>query len=166
MNSPRILIVDDHEFVRRGIKALLSKRPDWSVCGEATDGIDAVEKAKSLHPDVILMDISMPRVNGLEATRAIKRDLPQCEVLIVSQNDPSVAEEQAVEAKASGYICKSDLDDELLPAIERLLMEKNRNSADLRDNDLDNVFVPTRQGDINRQDTDGLGLSNHARQDS
>jgi CheY-like chemotaxis protein len=65
----RILIVDDHEVVRRGIRTLLSARSDWEICGEAADGQEAIEKAKALHPEVVLMDIFMPRMNGLDATR-------------------------------------------------------------------------------------------------
>ena len=64
----QILIVDDHEVVRRGLRSLLSSRPEWIICGEAVDGLDAVEKAKTLRPAVVLMDISMPRMNGLDAT--------------------------------------------------------------------------------------------------
>src|SRR5579864_8771823 len=73
----QILIVDDHAFVRRGLRALLSTRPEWSVCGEAADGLEAVEKAKALRPDVVLMDISMPRMSGIEASRIIRREVPE-----------------------------------------------------------------------------------------
>src|SRR5215469_12082459 len=84
----RILIVDDNDAVRAGIRALLASRTDYAVCGEAVDGLDAIAKAEQLHPDVVLMDISMPHMNGLEATRLLQRDVPEAQVLIVSQNDP------------------------------------------------------------------------------
>jgi DNA-binding NarL/FixJ family response regulator len=90
-----ILIVDDHEVVKRGLRSLLSSSPDWRISGEAADGVEGVEKAKSLRPSVVLMDISMPRMNGLEATRIIRRDLPESKVVIISQNDPAIARRQA-----------------------------------------------------------------------
>ena len=110
-----ILIVDDHEIVRSGLRSLLSSRPDWQVCGEAADGLEAVEKAKLLRPAVVLMDISMPRMDGLDATRIIRRDLPESKVVIISQNDPVVARRQAEEVGAAGYVSKSDLYRHLLP---------------------------------------------------
>ena len=90
MIAGQILIVDDNEAVRKSLRSLLSSHADWSVCGEAVDGLDAIEKAKALRPDVVLMDISMPRMNGLEATCILRRELPEVKVVIVSQNDPAI----------------------------------------------------------------------------
>ena len=81
----RILIVDDHELIRKSVRALLSARADLSVCGEAKDGLEAIEKTKSLRPDIILMDVSMPRMDGLVASEAILREFPECNVIMVSQ---------------------------------------------------------------------------------
>ncbi|MBI3476283.1 MAG: response regulator [Acidobacteria bacterium] len=117
----QILIVDDHEAVRRAIRTLLSVRPEWSVCGEAGDGLEAIEKAKALRPDVILMDISMPRMDGLQATQQIRKALPSTKVIIVSQNDPTVVLRQAREVDAAGYVAKGLLSKELIPAIERII---------------------------------------------
>jgi CheY-like chemotaxis protein len=125
----RILLVDDHEAVRRGIRSLLALRPHWSICGEAEDGINAVEKAKALRPDVVLMDISMPRMSGLDATRIIRRELPDVEVVIISQNDPAIVRRQALEVKAATYLGKSDLSRDLISTLENVLQKRSFESA-------------------------------------
>jgi PAS domain S-box-containing protein len=116
----RILVVDDHEMVRRGICSVLAVEPALKICGEAIDGQDAVEKARALRPDVVVMDISMPRLNGLEATREIKRFLPQAEIVIVSQHDASEMVRQAFNAGARGYVVKSTIANDLLSAIAKV----------------------------------------------
>src|ERR1700745_451854 len=99
----RLLIVDDHEVVRRGVRSLLSEQTGWEVCGEAVDGQDALDKARDLEPDLIVMDVSMPRLNGLEATRQLRNVLPHCEVLILSQHENIEMAKQAFKAGARGY---------------------------------------------------------------
>jgi len=121
MTAVRILIADDHEIVRQGMRSLFSLRSNWEVCGEAIDGREAIEKAKQLRPDVIVLDISMPLVNGLEAARVIRREVPQSQILIVSQHDATHMRTKALEAGARGYVAKSDLSRELLTAIEGVL---------------------------------------------
>src|SRR6202521_4945714 len=132
MGSLRILIVDDHETVRRGVRILLSSRRDWVVCGEAGDGFEAVEKAKSLRPDVVLMDISMPRMNGVEATKIIRREVPESKVIIVSQNDLTVVSSQIAEIDPIGYVNKADLARDLLPAVESLMADRSGEKTELR----------------------------------
>jgi PAS domain S-box-containing protein len=114
----RILIVDDNDAVRAGIRALLASRLDYAVCGEAVDGLDAIAKAEQLRPDVVLMDISMPHMNGLEATRLLQRDVPGSQVLIVSQNDPVSGRRAAELVNARGFVAKSELPTELFRQID------------------------------------------------
>jgi PAS domain S-box-containing protein len=132
MGSLRILIVDDHEAVRRGVRILLSSRRDWVVCGEAGDGFEAVEKAKSLRPDVVLMDISMPGMDGVEATKIIRREVPESKVIIVSQNDLTVVSSQIAEIDPIGYVNKADLARDLLPAVESLIADRSGEKTELR----------------------------------
>jgi PAS domain S-box-containing protein len=116
----RILIADDHEVVRRGLRSLLSSQAEWQVCGEAVDGLDAIAKAKELRPDVVVLDISMPRLNGLEAANVIRREVPESEILILSQHDPSQMRQTALAAGARAYVAKSDVSRDLLAAVHAL----------------------------------------------
>jgi DNA-binding NarL/FixJ family response regulator len=115
----RVLIADDHEVVRKGVRALLSTQHNLDICGEAVDGRDAVEKAKLLRPDLILMDISMPNLNGLQATREIRDSLPETEVVILSQHETAQMAQQAFLAGALGYVVKSSISKSLFVALEK-----------------------------------------------
>jgi PAS domain S-box-containing protein len=115
----RVLVVDDHELVRRGICSVLATEPALTICGEAIDGQDAVKKAAQLRPDIVVMDISMPRLNGLEATREIKRLIPNIEILIVSQHDSQEMIRQAFSAGARAYVVKSSISTDLVKAIKK-----------------------------------------------
>lgn len=117
----RILIVDDHEIFRRGLRSLLESHPDWEVCGEASDGQDAVEKAKQLQPDVVVLDITMPRLNGLDAARLIRKDTPSAKVVVLSQHQPALMKTVALTAGAEAYVTKSEVSRELLAAIDGLI---------------------------------------------
>lgn len=116
----RVLIVDDHEVVRRGVRSLLSEINEIEVCGEAVDGSEAISKARDLRPDVIVMDISMPKLNGLEATKEIRRILPDAHILILSQHDVPQMIEESLKAGADGYVVKSAVATDLVAALEKL----------------------------------------------
>ncbi len=113
----RVLVVDDHEVVRRGVRSLLLTHPEYEVCGEAVDGRDAVEKAALLKPDLIVMDVSMPNLNGLDATPRIRSLLPDSKVLILSQHESPEMVRLAFKAGASGYLVKSSLSSNLFAAL-------------------------------------------------
>jgi DNA-binding NarL/FixJ family response regulator len=114
----RILVADDHPVVRHGLKNLLGSRPEWEIVGEAADGIEALEKAHKLTPDVVVLDITMPRMDGLEACRRIRKTVPASEVLIVTQHDSPQMHQTAVSAGAKGYVVKSNAVRDLLEAVQ------------------------------------------------
>jgi DNA-binding NarL/FixJ family response regulator len=120
----RILIADDHAVVRAGLRALLESRSGWDVCGEAADGREAVEKATKLKPDVAVLDIGMPLLNGVEATRRIRASSPQTEVLILTMHQSDDLVHQVIEAGARGYILKDDADRVLLQAVDAVRHHK------------------------------------------
>lgn len=124
MNPVRILIADDHEVVRRGLRNLLETQPNWEVVGEAITGRQAVEEAKRLSPDLIIMDISMPEMNGLEATRQIYKIAPDTQVLILSIHENEQLVHEVLEAGARGYVLKSDAGRDLIAAVESLCQHK------------------------------------------
>src|SRR6266704_7068560 len=102
MNALRILVADDHEIVRRGLVSLLKSRSGWEVCGEAEDGRQAVDMVKQLRPDIIILDIGMPNLNGLEAARKMLRDNPQSRVLILTITDADAMVRAVLDAGARG----------------------------------------------------------------
>jgi DNA-binding NarL/FixJ family response regulator len=122
--SLRILVVDDHAVVRRGVRSLLESHEGWEVCGEATTGRDAVEQSRRLRPDVVVMDLSLPGLNGLDATRQILKDAPDTEVLVLTMHRSEELARDVLQAGARGYVLKSDADANLIMAVDSLRQHK------------------------------------------
>src|SRR6202161_2884888 len=116
----RILLADDHEIVRRGLCSLLQKREGWEVCGEASDGREAVDMAKQLKPDVVIVDIGMPYLNGLDTTRQLLQLDPNFKVIVLTITDSDQVIREALDAGARGFVLKSDAARDLVSAIEAL----------------------------------------------
>ena len=135
-----ILIADDHAIVRRGLRALIQSQPKWEVCAEASDGREAVEKVAQLAPDVAIVDIGMPVLNGLETTRQILQRHPRTEVLILTMHKSDEVVREVLKAGARGYVLKSDADQHLIVAIEMLLQHKPFLSSDVTDTVLANYL--------------------------
>jgi DNA-binding NarL/FixJ family response regulator len=114
----RILLADDHDIVRRGLRELIDKRPDWKIVAEATNGRDAVAKAAETRANVALLDISMPMLNGFEATRQMLLDRPDTKVLILTVHESNTLIRQVLDAGARGYVLKSDAERDLIAAVE------------------------------------------------
>ena len=124
MRSLRILIADDHDLMRRGLRTLLETHPGWSVCAEANTGREAVTKAEELRPDIVIMDITMPELNGVEAARRILKASPSTEILILSVHHSDQLIREILAAGVRGYIVKSDSDRDLIVAVEALANHK------------------------------------------
>jgi DNA-binding NarL/FixJ family response regulator len=124
MRPVQILLADDHEVVRKGLRALLEAQPGWKVVAEAIDGREAVEKAKDMRPDIAIVDIGMPCLNGLEATRQIVKKAPHTRVLVLTMHDTNPLIQQVVKAGARGYVLKSDVASDLVSAVEALCRDQ------------------------------------------
>lgn len=149
MSPIRVLLADDHRILREGIRALIDDPEDMQVVGEAEDGLETVKKVAKLQPDVVVMDIAMPLLNGLEATRQIRRDFPQVKVLILTMHDNEEYIRQVLAAGALGYVLKDAAARDLLgairtvnqgeavlsPAITRLVIEDYLRWGDIRPED-------------------------------
>ena len=117
-NPLRILVADDNEMIRKGLCFVLKSRSGWDICGVALDGTDEVRKAAELKPDVILLDISMPGLNGFEAAGCIHEQLPDAEILIVTEHDSRTLDLLPNEPGVRGYVVKSRIERDLIPAVE------------------------------------------------
>jgi len=146
----RILIADDHEVARQGIRALLENHPGWQVCGEAKDGREAVELASRLKPEVTLLDIGMPNLNGLEATRQILASSPEMPILILTMHDSDNVVREVLRAGARGFLLKSDAGRDLVAAVEALQLQRTFFTTKVSQMVLDG-FLERDNGDDGRQ---------------
>jgi DNA-binding NarL/FixJ family response regulator len=121
MSSVRILVVDDFEAFRRFVRAALGKRPELQIVGEVSDGFEAVQKVEELRPDLVLLDIGLPTLNGIEAARRMSKLAPESKVIFLTQENDSDVVKAALSNGAKGYILKSDAESELVEAIEAVL---------------------------------------------
>jgi DNA-binding NarL/FixJ family response regulator len=144
MKHWRVLLVDDQSLFRSGIAALLSTKPEMQVVGQAGNGREAIEKARALHPDLILMDIQMPEMNGLEATRQIKAEMPETCIVILTALDDDADALQAILCGAQGYLLKSLKSDVFFDLLTGLMREEV--TAPLAKSTQKNESVPTKIG--------------------
>lgn len=119
----RVLIVDDHSAIRRGVQSILQTSPEWEFCGEAENGQEAIRLAGELKPEIIIMDVSMPVLNGLEATRIIHDTMPDTKILLLTLHSSTELVRSAFRAGARGYVLKSDAEQELVKALNVVLGE-------------------------------------------
>ena len=157
----RILVVDDHAVVRRGVRSLLESRDGWEVCGEATTGRDAVELSRHLRPDIVVIDLSLPELNGLDATRQILKDAPGIEVLVLTMHHSEELARDVLRAGARGYIMKSDADENLISAVDSLRQHKPFLTSTVTGFVLDD-FV--RRGDSAQADRPPVGVTSRERE--
>jgi len=149
MTPVRILIADDHEIVREGVRAMIQGLPGWEICGEAPNGREAVALAAQLKPDIVVMDIGMPELNGLEATRQIRRLAPETEVLIFTANETEQVVRQVFQAGARAYLLKTEASKHLLPALEMLCKHRTYFSSKVSEM----IFSGLLQGRMGVEDT-------------
>lgn len=151
----RILLADDHDVVRRGLSALLANRPDWQVVGEAQNGREAVALAVKLKPNVAVLDLSMPELNGLEATRQIRKEVPETEVLVFSMYESEQFVRDLLAAGARGYVLKSDVTTQLLVAVETVARHKPFFTSEVAERVLEGFL---KLGELSAGDSSSTGI--------
>jgi DNA-binding NarL/FixJ family response regulator len=120
---PRVLIVDDHAFVRRGVQMILESFPDWELCAQASNGKEAIQMVEELKPDVVLMDVSMPVMDGIEATRVLRRANSGTKIVLLTLHESAEVLRTGFRAGANGYLLKADAEEELIKALRVVIGE-------------------------------------------
>jgi DNA-binding NarL/FixJ family response regulator len=143
----RILIADDHEVARKGIRSILEGHPGWEVCSEASDGREAVELASQSTPDVLLLDIGMPNLNGLDAARQILAFMPEARILILTIHDSEQVVREVLAAGARGFLLKSDAGRDLVAAVEALQNRRTFFTSKVAQMMLDGYLRPQQERD-------------------
>ncbi len=156
----RVLIADDHDVVRRGVKTLLETRPNLHVVGEANNGRAALEEARSTKPDIAIIDYSLPELNGLDLTLALKRELPRIQVLIYTMHDREELVLEVLRAGARGYVLKSDTEKHLLAAVDALSIHRPYFSGVISETLLDRFLgsSPTAQTSLTHREREVVQL--------
>ena len=164
MANLRLLVADDHDVVRKGVRTLLEEQPGWEVAAEAADGREAVEKAKQVQPDVTILDLSMPELNGLEAAREILKSV-QTKVLILTMYDSDPLIRQTLEAGARGYLLKSDAGRDLVSAVDALRRNKTFFTPKVAQMVLEgDLGRPTKENEEDNTRKNGLRLTARQKQ--
>jgi DNA-binding NarL/FixJ family response regulator len=152
----RLLVADDHDIVRKGLRSIIEEQPGWELAGEASDGRQAVEEAKKLRPDVAVIDIGMPTLNGLEATRQMLKNDSRTKVLILTMHDADPVIRDVLDAGARGYVLKSDAGRDLVTAVEAIRRNKTFFTAKVAQIVLDGYLGKKNKGDDENPDNTRL----------
>lgn len=160
----RILVADDHELARNGIRTVLESHPGWEVCGEAKDGRESVELAAVTKPDVVLLDIGMPNLNGLEAARQILAVAPDTAILILTMHDSDSVIREVLRAGARGFLLKTDAGRDLVAAVEALQRQRTFFTTRVSQMVLDGYLDRQSKGPEPRQDISGDVLTSRERE--
>jgi DNA-binding NarL/FixJ family response regulator len=142
---PRVLIVDDHAFVRRGVQSILDSFPDWELCGEAANGLDGVRMIEELRPDVVLMDVSMPGMDGIEATHRVRSANSRAKIILITLYESVELLRGGFRAGANGYLLKADAEEELIKALRIVIADGSYISPKFDPRVVDQVLSETRR---------------------
>jgi DNA-binding NarL/FixJ family response regulator len=162
-STVRVLVVDDYEPLRRFVCSTLDQRPDWQVIGEASDGLEAVRKAEELKPDLIVLDIGLPSLNGIEVARRIRKLCPECKILFMSQESSVDVAQAAFSLGAMGYVVKAHAGRELLAAMESVCQGRRFVSKGLTDHDRSDVIDPQARGHFFQQELPPPSVSDRSK---